>query len=727
VRISTSEESIVERDGLASDGAFTIQFNAKMAKILSDGLYSDKIGSIIRELSCNAVDSHVDAGKAREPIEVHLPTLFEPFFHVRDFGTGLDHAQVIGIYTCYGASTKTNSNDFIGQLGLGSKSPFSYVDAFDVTAIKDGVERQYSMYKNEQGMPSVALLGEKPTTESNGVTVKMPVKQEDMRRFSEKAARVFRWFSVRPKITGVESLSIQDLVPMFEGNGWKICKKNDSYYAPAGANSPVALMGRVAYPLDANSLPDLSKAQAAMISLPLVLEFGIGDLEVAASREALGYDKRTQANIKAKLDQLITELAVEFEKKISAAKTEWDARRLFGEIFGHESGFRYEFERAYGNHGLKWRGMVIKDAHVTIDTKLLWDPAAGGGAPGIYNNTARYKRARRMSYHDNLAIRCTDRTVFVFDDLDKGGLSRVNYAIETDSGAKEYVFFEHSPLKTVQQILKMLGNPPHVMASSLPKRPSTARGTKVNFLRYAGSGVGQSSWTPVDITLEDGGIYVLLDRWSVLRDGDQVSDLGYIVDRAQALGILSKDDVIYAPRGHYRSKITAEAEWTNLWDLVKAEVNKRLTPAVMQTVADGAHYTHAMGVARDTTLWRTNWNLQHPKEPFGVFVETMRVLERTSAASAKDVQLIELAEAFGNQVQNVKPSTDAHLLHQHMMSHYPMLSFVFADRYSSRSIHSKDDAMRIQAYVNLVDSAEVRRREENMAALDPVMAEVVTA
>ena len=148
MKVDTTHSAIVERDGIANDGAFSIQFNAKMAKILSDGLYSDKIQSIVREIACNAVDSHVEAGYADRPIEVHLPTTWEPWFHVRDFGVGLDHNQVIGIYTVYGASTKTNSNEFIGQLGLGSKSPFSYVDAFDVTARKDGVERQYSMYKN---------------------------------------------------------------------------------------------------------------------------------------------------------------------------------------------------------------------------------------------------------------------------------------------------------------------------------------------------------------------------------------------------------------------------------------------------------------------------------------------------------------------------------------------------------------------------------------------------
>ena len=110
---------------VGTTGEFKIRNSAKAFKILSDGLYSNKIKAVIRELSCNAVDSHVAANKADTPFEVHLPTVLEPWFSVRDFGLGLDGDQVENIYTTYFESTKTESNDFIGALGLGSKSPFS--------------------------------------------------------------------------------------------------------------------------------------------------------------------------------------------------------------------------------------------------------------------------------------------------------------------------------------------------------------------------------------------------------------------------------------------------------------------------------------------------------------------------------------------------------------------------------------------------------------------------
>ena len=124
-------------------GDFKIKASAKAFSILSSGLYANKIRAIVRELSCNAVDSHVASGRTDTPFDVHLPNDLEPWFSIRDYGTGLSHEQVSSIYTTYFESTKTESNDYIGALGLGSKSPFAYTDNFTVTAIKDGKKGIY--------------------------------------------------------------------------------------------------------------------------------------------------------------------------------------------------------------------------------------------------------------------------------------------------------------------------------------------------------------------------------------------------------------------------------------------------------------------------------------------------------------------------------------------------------------------------------------------------------
>src|SRR5574343_126832 len=141
---------IIEKDsqkvqtiGLDSTSGFKINATAKAFAILSSGLYANKIRAIVRELSCNAYDSHKAANKEHVPFKVVLPSPLDSTFSVQDFGLGLSEEQVFNLYTTYFESTKTQSNDYIGALGLGSKSPFSYTSSFLVTSIFEGVKSTY--------------------------------------------------------------------------------------------------------------------------------------------------------------------------------------------------------------------------------------------------------------------------------------------------------------------------------------------------------------------------------------------------------------------------------------------------------------------------------------------------------------------------------------------------------------------------------------------------------
>src|SRR5690606_19893214 len=84
-------------------------------------LYSDPVAAVIREYACNAYDSHIAAGNT-DPILVTLPTHASPEFVVQDFGIGLSIDDLRDVYSMYGRSLKRESNDMVGQLGLGCKS-----------------------------------------------------------------------------------------------------------------------------------------------------------------------------------------------------------------------------------------------------------------------------------------------------------------------------------------------------------------------------------------------------------------------------------------------------------------------------------------------------------------------------------------------------------------------------------------------------------------------------
>jgi HSP90 family molecular chaperone len=89
-----------------------------LMQMLSKNLYSDPIGSTVRECASNALDSHRRAG-TEDPIIVFLGSNEDGNyeFSVEDFGIGLDADDVKNIISKYGKSTKRLSNNELGMMG----------------------------------------------------------------------------------------------------------------------------------------------------------------------------------------------------------------------------------------------------------------------------------------------------------------------------------------------------------------------------------------------------------------------------------------------------------------------------------------------------------------------------------------------------------------------------------------------------------------------------------
>jgi hypothetical protein len=314
-----ANEAILSNVGEVGD--FKIKASAKAFSILSSGLYANKIRAIIRELSCNAVDSHAAAGKHNTPFDVHLPNTLEPWFSIRDYGTGLSHEQVTQIYTTYFESTKTTSNEFIGALGLGSKSPFSYTDNFTVTAIQNGKKGIYSAFINGEGVPSIALMMTEDTDEPAGVEIKFSVNETyDFSKFRDEARTVYTYFKLRPVVTGYKefqfyeiSYDTKDIVP--------------GVHSCFGGRS-VAIMGNIAYPIDVPNADGVLGNLRSLLGCGLEMHFAIGELDFQASREGLSYIPSTIASIKAKLEAVNSALTGVLAKEADAIENLWD-RALF--------------------------------------------------------------------------------------------------------------------------------------------------------------------------------------------------------------------------------------------------------------------------------------------------------------------------------------------------------------------------------------------------------------
>ncbi len=306
--------------------AYQIIASPKAFAILSNSLYSRKIPAIVRELCCNAIDSHIEA-EVTEPFELHLPTTLEPFFSVRDFGVGMDDDSVRYVYTNYFGSTKTARNDLTGALGLGSKSPFAYTKNFTVTAIKDGKRRIYAAYTNDAGYPSIALLSTEDTTERNGVQVQFSVTNpSDFEKFQSAAKEICTHLSSKPNI-------YPDTVKIPEKQYFKrdIIPGCHAYKEKSGS---VAIMGNVAYPIDPAAMPtDMPKTHTELLDSGFEFNFDMGEISFQPSREGLSYIPSTIAAIRTKLALIEMAINQYVATELASVDDVWEVARRIRQMF----------------------------------------------------------------------------------------------------------------------------------------------------------------------------------------------------------------------------------------------------------------------------------------------------------------------------------------------------------------------------------------------------------
>jgi hypothetical protein len=427
--IIENEAAPVKTSGLAAQ-KFQLEASAKAFSILSSGVYKNPILAVVRELSCNAYDAHVDGKTTDIPFDIHAPSAVEPWFSIRDYGTGIPHDTVLSLYSTYFASTKTGSNDFVGALGIGSKSPFSYASSFTIQSYIDGKCNTYLAFIDENGVPSIASVGGVESDEKPGLEIKFAVLPEDCVKFHNEIKRYFAtWASVPPRLIGANlgSLSI-DVVSAgaHVGSNWFLAKSSDY------VRGAVVIQGNVPYPISGTNVlahPSVNEkgdrnVLNAIIGRPLVITVPIGTLAFAASREELQYTEKT---VEALLDQLRAIAGTIGDKlidEIIAAPSHWGARKLayehkgsFGSLVaGHP---RVETEQT------KWAGVTLKDLFRTEYIPLS-DGVVKSGVVAAHIQVNAGKAIRGIDVRA-YNFRVTYPLTIIVNDLPKGMLGRVRH------------------------------------------------------------------------------------------------------------------------------------------------------------------------------------------------------------------------------------------------------------------------------------------------------------
>ena len=338
---------VQETSGLGQANVSQMLASPLAFEILSTKIYKDKIGSPLRELSSNAVDAHQMVGTPERPIEVKLPSKMDGQFYVRDHGPGLSEDAVMNLYMTYFQSTKSDSNDFTGGFGLGSKSPFCCADQFYVVSAFEGKQTSYVAHRRNDGYPGISKVenSEVPVSEDwpHGLQVGFAVSQDKYDEYVTAAERLYRWYKVKPVIHGVAELNLEERYD-FESERFSILYRNtDNNRFNSHRTQSYVIMGTVGYPIETDeTAKHLNEQEQALVNSGIVLKVEMGEVSVTVSRESLEYNAQTVRTLKRALAHIVKTTVSAY---VEAIGIEPESRSMEA-IFNKVSPFRRAFNHS---------------------------------------------------------------------------------------------------------------------------------------------------------------------------------------------------------------------------------------------------------------------------------------------------------------------------------------------------------------------------------------------
>ena len=601
----------IHSSGVKSANQFSISQSSKMYKILSDSLYSDKIMAVIRELSTNAYDAHI-AAKNKNSFKVTLPTQTNPSFKVRDFGTGLSQTDMEELYTTYGASNKNDSNDFVGCLGLGSKSPFAYTKSFSTVSYYNGKKLSYIAAMDEEGVPSLNLIQVTDTNEPNGLEISFAVKQHDFYEFTNKAKRIFHYFKLKPIVDGGVCNSINDGSYshhniVIEGAGWKIgrvAQDNNKY--PSSYNSPgsgvVAIMGNIAYPVDASKIvgedrpdqPDhiqrwnraFGKAdvdnwknlvkEILHAGLYLEIQFGIGDIEIDVSREGLQYTKQVIKTLRDRTQDIYLQLKPDMTDKLATAKSLVDAYQTYyslsdlaggwtagaswtdanGKVHELQSGqdLEYTLKKSKQLYVFNYRTAGYRSRRMVYLTNMIHQETLDGKGSYYWNNS---RKSQKISF-----FRCDVKGAETAKKI------VTKYCNQNDCFAYLMIDSDHPEDSTegFDKLIQDIGGEENLLKVS-------------DFKSLLNSGARKTGTRDPLGTVSSDSIFLIYGNMTsakAVSGGHEMNDSSYmkeISDQEERDSILDQDTIVYIPIIRYAA-VSGYPQINKIHNFYKEELNK---------------------------------------------------------------------------------------------------------------------------------------------------------
>lgn len=390
-----------------------------LMKTLTD-LYANPLDAIAREYPINAWDSHRAANNP-DPIEVTLPSLTNPTFVVQDHGVGMSVDDVLDNFSRYGWSSKRESDDYAGMMGLGCKAALTKVPMFTLTSVKDGVKVEADVYRGEKGVNGVEVTDTASTTEPNGVRVEIPIDEAE--KFRNVATNFFRYWPKGAVLVNGEE-------PEHPSDGWWL---DEDVFVERTYGDDILVMGNIAYPVKRRVTPSSHLRTIAWVD--------IGHADPTPSREHLADTERTNESLRA-LKEFVHERLVRLaQEEVDAAPSPSEALAVAHDWTG----------RLQVRHTFTYRGATLKSSlHLTkgwaytLNANLaskIGRPNNDGYRPGLNIALPVGARYRFVTGHTTKTVTPTQRAKLsgYFDGVKNQRPSRVILVDQLPYALREWV------------------------------------------------------------------------------------------------------------------------------------------------------------------------------------------------------------------------------------------------------------------------------------------------
>ena len=602
----------VHSRGVGEKVQYKVAQNAKIMKMLADSLYKNKVKAPVRELSTNALDGHVKAGCPDKPFDVYLPTRLHLEYRIRDYGCAMDREQLTEMYTTYGESDKSDSNDYNGCMGIGSKSPFAYANSFTTTSIHKGKKYVCVNAKDTTGIPTLNFLADgEDTDEPDGIEIAFAVKQEDCEKFSQEAAAVYRYFDVKPNIKRGEC-TIPGREYMFESDdkSWRIYKNSED---------SVAIMGYVAYPIERSYFSDQGSdeeghrswyryddtPEAILLGMGIEMDFAIGEVEMDISREGLQYNDVSVGTIKARLAKILDWLKAEMSKSYDDCECLWDARLRHQDL---STGKMHRLEKLTKVQKPSFGGVDLTTQIEVENTSPEWAGITlirfrDNDAPDANNRRYGRKRARisRDDYVHNISVPTTinlPKLRFYENDMDRGSYAAIQrqledtnigvveaYLVKFDDDAARDTFIKTMGFKDASYLHKT-SDVPRLERKKAGKRENVFDfkivHASVDSYNYSSPRFAKDWWDGTEVDFTDGGLFVEINSFKC-RSADlgdiNSSQLGRMLKLLESLGVTLPS--IYGIKTAVCKKYEKSDDWENVFAWIKRQLESYLDSSPM--------------------------------------------------------------------------------------------------------------------------------------------------